>query len=180
MHDAAEPARFLVEEWPRIADAVADAPLVDAASGRGRNALHAARSGARTIALDRDAEALASLREAARGLPLLAVRTDLERADATEGPIRAGGCGAVLVFRFLFRPLCAELVRWLRPGGVLVYETFTHHQRELGYGPRNPAFLLADGELPELFPELEVLRHEEGVVDDPRPLALARLVARKR
>ena len=91
----------------------------------------------------------------------------------------AARCGALLVFRYLHRPLCAALAASLRPGGLLLYETFTTAQRELGYGPRNPAFLLEPGELPRLFPELEILETWEGLSPGPTPSALARLLARR-
>jgi hypothetical protein len=64
--------------------------------------------------------------------------------------------------------------------GLLVYETFTERQRELGYGPVNPAFLLESGELPRLFPELAVVESVEGRVGTGTSRAwLAGLVARK-
>ena len=85
----------------------------------------------------------------------------------------------ILVFRFLFRPLAPAIVEALAPGGLLLYETFTIHQRDLGEGPRNPAFLLHDGELPELFARLETASHWEGLTPGPAPQALARLAARK-
>jgi hypothetical protein len=44
---------------------------------------------------------------------------------------------------------------------VLLYETFTIGQRERGH-PRNPAFLLDNGELPLLVAPLLVLRRREG------------------
>jgi hypothetical protein len=61
----------------------------------------------------------------------------------------------------------------------LLFETFTVHQAEFATGPRNPAFLLAEGELPELFPSLEVLAFWEGVTNGSSPAAVARLAARK-
>jgi hypothetical protein len=39
--------------------------------------------------------------------------------------------------------------------------------------------LLQEGELPELFGELQILSYWEGLTEDPRPKAMARLVARK-
>jgi hypothetical protein len=83
------------------------------------------------------------------------------------------------VFRYLHRPLAGELERVLRPGGLLLYETFTIHHKDVAQHPSNPAFLLEPGELVRLFPGLEVLRAEEALVRAPAPEAVARLVARK-
>jgi hypothetical protein len=90
-----------------------------------------------------------------------------------------GSCGAILVFRFLVRELAPAIVQALRPGGLLLYETFTIHQRDLGQPPSNPAFLLDPAELPKLFSELQLVAHEELISGGPNPAALARLVARR-
>jgi hypothetical protein len=85
----------------------------------------------------------------------------------------------VLVFCFLFRPLAPGIAELIAPGGLLMYETFTTRQRELGFGPRRDAFLLEPGELPGLFPQLDVLVFEEGPSQDARPSQTARLIARR-
>jgi SAM-dependent methyltransferase len=180
---AREPLRaatLVREELPRLAAACAGRPLLDLACGRGRNALATASAGLRTIGLDRDAGALAELgaRASEAGLAIARVRADVEAGHAL--PFASGSLGALLVFRFLYRPLAGEIARVLGPGGLLITETFTTAQRRFGRGPSRDAFLLAPGELAGLFPALETLRHEEGVYDEPEPSALARLVARKR
>ena len=152
---------------------------MDVACGAGRHALALATRGIAALGVDRDALRLRELAERARveSLPLRVVRADLEAAPSL--PWGASRAGALLVFRYLHRPLCAALAASLRPGGLLLYETFTVAQRELGHGPVNPAFLLEPGELPALFPTLEVLSFEEGLTRDARPVALARLCARR-
>jgi SAM-dependent methyltransferase len=178
--DAAEPepAALLRAELGRLR--AGGAPALDVACGRGRNALALARAGVATIALDRDRGRLAALAAAARAsaLPVRAVRAELEAGGGI--PLASASCGAVLVFRYLHRPLAPEIERVLRPGGWLLYETFTRRQREIADHPRNPAFLLEAGELPRLFPGLETLRFEEAEVAAPEPEAVARLVARKK
>ena len=92
----------------------------------------------------------------------------------------AGTCAAILVFRFLHRPLAPAIEAALAPGGLLLYETFTREQRTLGYGPTREAFLLAPAELPTLFPNLVPEHTWEGIEpSDPRPEAVARLTAHK-
>jgi len=174
-----EPAPQLLAELPRLRAAAALGAVVELACGRGRNLLAVARAGIPVVGIDRDRSALAELRASARAeqLRVSALRADLETPHGI--PLRAGACGVILVYRFLFRPLAPAIEAALAPGGLLLYETFTLHQRSLGQGPRNPAFLLAPGELPRLFPGLEVLDAWEGVVARPWPQALARLTARR-
>ena len=52
-------------------------------------------------------------------------------------------------------------MRALRPGGLLIYETFTRAQAERGR-PTDPAHLLEPGELRRLVAPLAVLREREG------------------
>ena len=174
-----EPSPHLLAELPRVRAACALGPVIELACGRGRNALALARAGIRVAGIDRDPEALAALCASARAprLPVSGVLADLETPHGI--PVRPGSCGAILVYRFLFRPLAPAIEAALAPGGLLLYETFTLRQRSLAQGPRNPAFLLAEGELPSLFPGLEVLDAWEGLVERPWPQALARLTARR-
>jgi SAM-dependent methyltransferase len=174
------PSPFFVQQTARLSDAARRGPVLDLACGRGRHCIAVAELGAHAIGVDRNPAYLAELRTAAceRELRIDAIRANLE--DPPEIPLALGCCGAILVFRFLFRPLAPRIEEALRPGGLLLYETFTSHQRELGTGPRNPAFLLAEGELPDLFPGLDVLAYWEGVTEGASPAAVARLAARKR
>ena len=156
-----------------------EGPILDLACGRGRHALACAELGASVLAIDRNKAALESLQARAkeRRLDLQCICADLETDRGI--PVMPGSCAAILVFRFLFRPLAAAIVQALRPGGLLLYETFTLEQRGLSSGPRNPAFLLARGELPQLFSELEILEFEEILSTGAKPQALARLTARR-
>ncbi len=131
------------------------------------------------VAIDRDPGALALLAAAARarGLPVQPVRADLETPHGI--PARTGVFALILVFRFLFRPLAPAIAAALRPGGILLYETFLVDPRPDAPGPHNPAFRLRAGELPRLFPGLDVLRYAEGVFGGAASPALARLVARR-
>jgi SAM-dependent methyltransferase len=175
----APPSSFFVEQTARLSSAAERGPVVDLACGRGRHCIAAAEGGAYAIGVDRNATFLAELRATARerGLRVDAVRADLEHQS--ELALKPECCAAILVFRFLFRPLAPRIEEALQPGGLLLFETFTVHQAEFATGPRNPAFLLAEGELPELFPSLEVLAFWEGVTNGSSPAAVARLAARK-
>ncbi|WP_214291216.1 hypothetical protein, partial [Escherichia coli] len=53
---------------------------------------------------------------------------------------------AVVVTKYLWRPLMPTLLESLEPGGVLIYETFGVGNEQYNT-PRNPDFLLQPGEL---------------------------------
>ena len=173
----AEPAALLRAERELLRRATTLGPLLDLACGSGRNALPLARAGSTVIGLDRDRTRLDALGAAARGLRVWLLQADLEASGTI--PLASASCGAVLVFRYLQRALAPEIVRVLRPNGLLLYETFTREHRQISPHPSNPAFLLEPGELPGLFPALVPLRAEEVRVQTPAPEAVARLVARK-
>lgn len=180
MDAAPAPSAFFLAQLERIRAASDRGPVIDLACGRGRHALAAAERGIPILGVDRNPAFLAELRAAsqARGLPVSAVRADLEAPPGF--PLAPGSCAAILVFRYLHRPLAPLLVEALQPGGLLVYETFTIHQKTLGYGPGNPDFLLKPGELPQLFAALEVIETWEGRTQEDRPAVVARLAARRR
>jgi SAM-dependent methyltransferase len=138
--------------------------VLDVACGRGRHALLLGGAGFDVTAIDRDASVIAQVREdAARlGVTITTHVVDLE----TDPPPSLGSqvYDAVLVFNYLHRPLLPALKAAVKPGGRIFYETFTRRQAERGH-PRNPAFLLEDGELAALLAPFTILRSREGEVD---------------
>jgi SAM-dependent methyltransferase len=151
----------------------ADGRVLDVACGRGRHALYLARRGYRVHAVDREPDAIAGLRATAaqERLPLTCEVVDLE----TDPPPRLGTdwFDAVVVFRYLHRPLFPSLIEALAPGGCLIYETFTIAQALRGR-PTNPRFLLKPGELVELAGPLAIVDAREGDIDGQ---AIASIVA---
>jgi rhodanese-related sulfurtransferase len=152
------------------------ARTLDVACGRGRHALFLAAAGSLVRALDRDPDRVARLNALARRLrlPLDAAVADLENGSHDLGEEEYE---LILVFRYLHRPVFPELVRALRPGGVLLYETFTTAQGVRHGRPTRPEHLLEAGELPRLVAPLEVLRQREGEFDGAH---VASVAARKR
>ncbi|HXV37519.1 MAG TPA: class I SAM-dependent methyltransferase [Myxococcota bacterium] len=178
LHDRSKPSAFFDAQLPRLRSAAALGAVVDLACGRGRHALAAAAAGLRVIGIDRDRSLLAQLRADAGECraALDCVCADLEHP--AELPLRSRRCGAILVFRYLHRPLMTAIARALAPGGLLIYETFTTRQRALGTGPRNPDFLLEPDELRALCSGLEILEYWEGATGGRDNAELARVVAR--
>lgn len=120
-------------------------------------------------------------------MKLEAVRTALEAArarslaisawcaDLTSCPLPRNAFELVVVTRYLQRDLFPAIAAAVAPGGFVVYETFTIHQRALGVGPTSRAHLLEEGELRERFDGLAVLFYEET----REPESVARIVAQR-
>ncbi len=137
--------------------------VLDLACGRGRHALLMASAGFAVRAVDRDAEAIDFLRQTA-GRMHLQVETAVVDLETEPPPDLMPGFDAILVFNYLHRPLMPSLRAALAPGGRMFYETFTTRQAERGH-PKNPDFLLRDGELGELLAPLAMVRSREGEFD---------------
>ncbi len=160
-----------------FSDDLKDYPVFDLACGDGHNGIFLASKGFSVVLADQSEDALsqARLNALAAGVSPEFWRVDLEGEGIN--PLNGRTFSAVLVFRYLYRPLIPCIVKSLRPGGILIYETFTTEQARFGK-PRNPDHLLRPGELLSWFQGWKVLYTFEGVAGVP-PKALARLVCRK-
>jgi len=152
-------------------------PVLDLACGTGRNGLALAAEGVPVVFADKSADALTAVetRLLALNLPGSTWQVDLEQAGVN--PLSGRGFSAILVFRYLHRPLLPMLKDAVLPGGLMVYETFTTDNRRFGR-PNNPDFLLRPQELKEIFQDWEIIHSFEGTLQNP-DRAVAQLVARK-
>lgn len=155
-----------------------EGPILDLACGDGHNGIFLASRGLPVILSDRSEEALRLAKTSAEaiGAAVELWQVDLERESLN--PFEPDSFGAILVFRYLHRPLMPCIKKALRKGGILVYETFTIHQRQFGK-PRNPDYLLTPKELPGFFEDWEVLHYFEGIEEEPARRAIAQIVCRR-
>src|SRR6266567_3297094 len=181
-----EPAEILAE----CLSLLPAGPALDLACGAGRNTLFLAGRPQSVTAADYSAAALEILESRARAAghpverssvlapphgPRGAIRiaeVDLERARLPENSFEL-----ILCFQYLQRSLFRGMEKALRPGGFLLFETYTRaqvdpvvypdkigavtHKRDFPSGPQNPNYLLAAGELRTAFPSLETLLYRE-------------------
>jgi SAM-dependent methyltransferase len=167
----AEPASIVRELLPLLPTGRA----LDIACGTGRHSLLLAARGQRVTAVDFSSVALGSLEVRALGMNIPVCRNktiqeagkharsgiELTQADLEKATPPERCFDLILCIQYLQRSLFANMVRALRPNGVLLIETFTRAQLEFAGGPRNPAYLLETGELREAFPDLSVLFYRE-------------------
>jgi SAM-dependent methyltransferase len=139
------------------------------ACGYGRHARFFAERGVHVTAVDRDTSALASL----AGVNAIVVdHRDLELPDAP-WPYAAGQFDAVVVCNYLWRPTFDALLATIKPGGVLLYETFMDGNERFGK-PSRPDFLLRPNELLQRTRDrFRVIAFEEGEDVDAAGLAVA-------
>jgi SAM-dependent methyltransferase len=152
------------------------ARVLDYAAGSGRHARWLAGHGMQVLAVDRDAQALAML-SGVSGVDILTA--DLEHGvwpwSAEEG--HRAGFDAVVVTRYLFRPRLDWLAGLLRPGGLLMYETFMVGNERYGK-PSSPDFLLRPDELYDWARRWgRVVAFEQGRLELPAPAVVQRLCA---
>ena len=169
-HDVQAPSPWVVRWAPLIRPG---SEVLDLACGTGRHARFLAARGCSVLAVDRDADAIAMLAAVA------GVFTRTADLEGAAWPFAPASFDAVVVANYLHRPLFGSLFDALRPGGLLVYETFMLGNERFGR-PSNPHFLLRPGELlAAVQGQLEVVAFEQGEVGAPRPAVVQRICALK-
>ena len=147
------------------------ATLLDLATGRGRNALVFAARGHQVAAIDIDLSRLPQADNIER------VEADLE--NGSPWPLGGRRFGAVVVTKYLHRPLMPDLLEAIEPGGVLLYETFMDGNQRFGR-PSRPEHLLADGELLErVRGKFSVVAYEARLISEPHMAMVQRIAARR-
>ncbi len=145
--------------------------VLDLACGSGRHALWLAAQGYKVEAVDQDEAALEGLVGQDN---IVAYGADLE--SGVWSPLQQG-YDAIVVSRYLHRPLLPLLAELLNPGGVLIYETFMVGNERFGR-PRNPDFLLKTNELLDVYaPRLKIVSFEQTEVSRPKPAEIQRICA---
>jgi SAM-dependent methyltransferase len=145
---------------------------LDIAGGIGRHAVYLAERGWLVTLMDISDVALKQARRHAeeRDVHILA-----EQIDLTEAQLPASAFDLVLVFFYLERSLLPQIADALRPGGILIYKTYTREQLKMVGGPTHPMHLLEPNELQGAFSQLRILHYVETIENK----AVAELVARK-
>jgi tellurite methyltransferase len=171
-----QPSRFLMAYAHLLLENPLPGPVMDLACGDGRNGLFLAKRGLPVIFCDRSESALGEVKQTASRLGL-SVETWQRDLETEMKGLPENRFGAVLVFRYLHRPLIPEIKASLKENGLLIYETYTVNQPRFGH-PRNPDYLLRPGELLKWFSSWQLIHYFEGVKQDP-DRAVASIVCRK-
>jgi tellurite methyltransferase len=181
-HSSLEPDPLLENAHREFLSQTAPGIALDVAGGVGRHAIWLAERGWRVrlfdiseVGIEQARNNASTLGAAAESLITAEVRdlnsvTDLGHEEYD----------LVLVFYYLQRELFPALISALRPGGILIYKTYTTEQRRFSggpskTGPSHPMFLLEPNELLRAFPPLRILDYHETIAEK----GVAELVGKK-
>lgn len=170
-----DPDPFLAQAFSRYVQPLfpRGASALDLAGGAGRHSIWLAKQGWNVTLTDISDTGIEQARQNAGPFSshIQFVVDDLTQFRASQTQF-----DLVMGFFYLERGIVPEIVKAVRPGGFLVYKTYTVAQLDLKGGPKDPLYLLQPGELLLLVEGLQVLHYRETVAEK----ATAEIVARKR
>ena len=180
-HASLTPDPFLIEAYenyvaPLMGEGGSGGRALDVAGGVGRHSIWLARRDWRVTLVDISDEGICIARSNAVSAK---VEIDFELQDVKNLWDVTGSAqfDLILVFFYLERELFPAFIKMLKPGGIILYKTYTVEQLKLrpGKGPSHPMHLLKPNELLRAFSSLKILSYRETVKDR----GVAELVARK-
>lgn len=130
---------------------------LDLACGLGGNALLMAEKGLTVHAWDISKVAIERLNAIAKER---ALTIKAEVRDVVTDPPEPNSVDVLVVSLFLAREICPSLAAAVKPGGLLLYQTYCA-EKVSEVGPKNPDYLLADNELLRLFPGMKLRIYRE-------------------
>lgn len=148
--------------------------VLDLACGGGRHTRLLREHGFPVTAVDIDTSRLGDL---TNDPAVEVIEADLEGGGGW--PLASRNFAGIVVINYLHRPILADLVAAVAPGGALIYDTFAAGNERFGK-PRNPDFLLRPNELLQaVLPDLTVIAYEHGEVRAPKPAMRQKICAIK-
>lgn len=181
-----EPDTFLIDSYQEFLSDIPAGKALDVAGGAGRNSIWLADRGWQVRLIDISEVGLKLAREKLKAVPTHS--STQSNAPAQRGIIEAeivdlnavNDLGnetydLIVVFYFLRRELFPAISKAIKPGGTLIYRTYTVDRMKAPGGPSDPKYLLQPNELLRAFSQMHVLHYHEMLSGK----AAAELVARK-
>ncbi|MGZ4874018.1 MAG: class I SAM-dependent methyltransferase [Candidatus Angelobacter sp.] len=179
-HGSLEPDPFLVSVYAEFLAGGPPGSALDVAGGVGRHTIWLAQRGWRVKLADISEVGIKQAEENARRTGTSdSISTEIRDLNILQDLGREQ-YDLVLVFFFLQRELFPALAAAIKPGGFLIYKTYTTEQKHFAggrfmSGPSHPMFLLKPNELLRSFSSMRVLHYHETIQEK----GVAELVARK-
>ena len=154
-----EPAKFLAENYDYLP---AESKVLDMGMGEGRNAVFLAQKGHFVTGIDISSVAVKKARSLAKEF---GVKIKTIVGTLTKYKLPQESFDVIICFYYVDRELTDKIQRWLKPGGILIYEA--HTTKEFEKGNRKTAtkynYYLKPQELLSMFPKMKILKFEEPI-----------------
>jgi tellurite methyltransferase len=174
-HSSLTPDPLLVSAYEDFLSSVPAEKVLDIAGGVGRHAIWLAERGWQVRLLDISDVAIEQAQENVKlSKAGGSIVTEIQDLDGSKDFGREQ-YDLILGFFFLQRKLFPALAAALKPGGHLIYKTYTTEHTQFGKGPSHPMFLLEPNELLQAFSSMRILHYHETT----QRKGVAELVARK-
>jgi len=137
----------LVSDYAKLATGT---QALDIACGNGRHSKYLASLGFEVHALDISSVAIEQL----QGIPHIHAK----QVDFDTYTLETNKYDLIICTYFLERKLFPQMIKALKPNGIILMETFLHHE-DNKRTPSNPAFRLNEGELEAYFDHTMEILH---------------------
>ena len=151
------PAQFLAKNYQFIPRG---ASVLDIGMGEGRNAVFLATKGYKVTGVDISSVAIEKSLKLARqaGVRIKALHNSVENLKIAENSL-----DAIICFYFVDRKISDQLKKWLKPGGVIIYEGYTVEHKKKFNDKSIDSYFLKSAELLRMFDEFKILKFEEPI-----------------
>lgn len=151
------PAKFLAENYDYFEK---ESSILDMGMGEGRNAVFLAQKGHKVLGVDISSVAIKKARKLAKeyGVRIQGIVASLDTYK-----IAPNSLDALICFYYVDRELNNKMIKWLKPGGILMYEANTVKELEKSkkFGKESINHYLKEQELLKMFPKMKILKYEE-------------------
>ncbi len=164
------PAKFLARNYDFIPNG---SRVLDIGMGEGRNAVFLATKGYKVTGIDISRVAIQKARFLAKEF---GVRIDTIVKSIKDLKIKPGSIDAIICFYYVDREIVKTLKKWLKPGGIIIFEAYTINQKLINKMEGEDSYVLQDAELFDLFGDFTILKYEEPL---HRKDYIASIIAKK-
>ena len=150
------PAKFLAENYDFLKEG---STVLDMGMGEGRNAVFLAQKGHIVTGIDISSVAVRKAQLLAKEFE---VRIKTIVGTLSTYPIKENSFDAIICFYFVNRKLIPNMMKWLKPGGIIIFEAHTLKEFEKKKNSEEKkSFYVKSQELLTLFPDMRILKYEE-------------------
>lgn len=134
--------------------------VLDLACGKGRHSMFLSSLGYNVLSVDIDENKLNCF----SGKLIKKKVIDVENIN--NWPLEKKPFDAIIVTNFLNRKIFPSIVRSIKKGGHLIYETFSEGHQKIGK-PSNPKYILKPRELIRLSSKMQLVAYENIYINNP-------------